>query len=241
MSPRIVSQDEWTKARLALLAKEKALTRQRDELARERRALPWVKIEKPYVFDGPNGKETLADLFEGRSQLAVYHFMLGPEWEEGCPSCSMLADSVEGMRVHLQQRDTTFVAVSRAPRAKIEAFQKRMGWTFKWVSSFGSDFNRDFKVSFAPEDVAKGQVEYNYAVGAFPAGEAPGMSIFAKDEAGEVYHTYSSYARGLEHLLGAYGVLDLTPKGRNEDGLPFTMAWVRHHDRYAAPAKIAAR
>src|SRR6266550_1120003 len=193
---KTVTQGEWLEARKHLLTQEKEFTRLRDRLSQQRRELPWVKVEKHYVFAGPRGKETLTDLFEGRSQLAVYHFMFAPDWEEGCPSCSMLADSVEGMRVHLQQRDTTFVAVSRAPRAKIEAFQKRMGWTFKWVSSFGSDFNRDFKVSFAPEDVAKGQVEYNYAVGAFPAGEAPGMSIFAKDEAGEVYHTYSSYARG---------------------------------------------
>jgi predicted dithiol-disulfide oxidoreductase (DUF899 family) len=237
MKPKIVSRDEWTKARVALLAKEKALTRQKDALAAERRELPWVKIEKAYAFDGPQGKETLADLFAGRNQLAVYHFMLGPDWSEGCPSCSMLADQWDGVRVHLEQRDVTFVAVSRAPLKTIEAFKRRMGWTFKWVSSHGSDFNPDFQVSFKPEDVAKGRLFYNYETNAFPAEEAPGMSIFAKDASGALYHTYSTYARGLDVFLNVYNVLDLTPKGRDEAGLRYGMEWVRHHDRYETAAR----
>lgn len=233
MKPRIVSLDEWTKARVALLAKEKALTRQKDALSAERRDLPWVKVEKDYAFEGRDGRESLSGLFAGRSQLAVYHFMLGPEWAEGCPSCSLLADHFEGMRVHLEQRDVTFVAVSRAPIANIEAFRRRMGWNLKWVSSHGCDFNTDFHVSFNPEDAAKGRVEYNYELAAFPSDEAPGMSIFAKDAAGAVYHTYSTYARGLDVFLNVYNVLDLTPKGRDEAHLRYGMEWVRHHDRYA--------
>jgi predicted dithiol-disulfide oxidoreductase (DUF899 family) len=230
--PRIVSRDKWLTARKKLLAKEKQLTHQRDALNTERRELPWVKVEKDYVFDGPNGKQTLAELFQGRNQLVVYHFMFGPEWEEGCPSCSFNMDHVDGMLVHLAQRDVTFVAISRAPISKIEAFKKRMGWRFKWVSSHENDFNYDYHVSFTPEEMAKGQVYYNFGMNEFPSEEAPGISVFYKDQTGEIFHTYSSYARGTETVLGTYSYLDLVPKGRDEDDLAFTMSWVRHHDRY---------
>ena len=233
MEHRIVSRDEWLGARKAHLAREKEFTRLRDRLSAERRDLPWVKVEKPYVFDGPDGKETLADLFAGRSQLIVYHFMLGPEWEEGCKSCSFLADHMDGSVVHLAHRDVTFVVISRAPLAKIAAFKKRMGWRFKWVSSYGSDFNSDYHVSFTRDDIAKGDTYYNYALRESPSeGEAPGVSVFYKDGAGDIFHTYSAYARGLDMLVGAYNYLDLVPKGRDEDGLAFKMAWIRHHDRY---------
>jgi len=228
---RIVSQDQWLAARKALLAKEKEHTRARDALSRQRRELPWVKVEKPYVFEGPGGKETLADLFGGRSQLIVYHFMFGPGWKEGCPSCSLLSDHIDASTVHLAQRDVTLLAVSRATYPEIAAFKQRMGWRFKWVSSHGSDFNRDFYVSFAPEE--KDNAYYNYDTGGFPSEEAPGASVFYKDAAGNIFHTYSAYARGLDVLIGAYNYLDLAPKGRDEDALSFTMAWVRHHDRYA--------
>jgi predicted dithiol-disulfide oxidoreductase (DUF899 family) len=204
----------------------------RDELSRQRRALPWVKVDKAYVFDGPNGKETLAELFGGRSQLIVYHFMFGPGWEQGCPSCSLLADHFDGAVVHLAQRDVTFLAVSRAPLPQIEAFKKRMGWKFKWVSSFENDFNRDYHVSFTKDEMDKGEVYYNYALTKFPSEEAPGASVFAKDAGGTIFHTYSTYGRGLDILIGAYNYLDLVPKGRDEDALPWSMAWVRHHDRY---------
>ena len=233
---RIVSQDEWLAARKAHLADEKAFTRARDELSRKRRQLPWVKVAKPYVFDGPNGKETLSDLFGGKSQLIVYHFMMGPGWEAGCPSCSLLADHFDGAAIHLAQRDVSFVVVSRAPLPQIETFQRRMGWRFKWVSSFGSDFNYDYHVSFTPEEKAKGPVEYNYQQQGFPRDEAPGASVFYKNAAGDIFHTYSSYGRGLDILIGAYNFLDLVPKGRDEDGLAFSMAWVRHHDRYDGAA-----
>lgn len=233
----IVSPEEWLLARKNLLAKEKELTRLRDELSRQRREMPWEKVEKRYVFDGPDGQETLADLFGGRSQLIVYHFMFGPDWPEGCPSCSMVADHLEGSRVHLAQRDATLVVASRARREQIEAFQKRMGWRFKWVSSHESDFNRDYHVSFTPEEMARGKVQYNYGLNEFPSNEAPGVSVFIKDGNGEVFHTYSAYARGVEELLGVYRFLDFTPKGRDEAELSFPMAWVRHHDRYA-PAEV---
>jgi predicted dithiol-disulfide oxidoreductase (DUF899 family) len=232
MEHPIVSRDAWLAARKELLSKEKEFTRQRDRLSALRRELPWVKVEKAYVFDGPAGKETLADLFAGRSQLIVYHFMFGPGWEEGCPSCSLLADHFDGATVHLAQRDVTFVAISRAPLAQIEAFKQRMGWRFKWLSSYGNDFNHDYHVSFTPDEMAKGKVEYNYAMGEFPMEEAPGASVFYKDAAGDIFHTYSCYARGLDILIGAYNWLDLAPKGRDEAALPWTMAWVRHHDRY---------
>src|SRR5215831_5681472 len=232
MQHSIVSQTEWLAARKALLAKEKEFTKARDQLSTARRALPWVKVEKKYVFDGPAGKETLADLFAGRSQLIVYHFMLGPGWKQGCPSCSFLADHFDGAVVHLAQRDVTLVVVSRAPLAEIHAYKKRMGWEFKWVSSFGNDFNHDFHVSFTPEEKASGKVDYNYAMTEFPSEEAPGLSAFIKGQAGEIFHTYSAYARGLDILVGTYNFLDLAPKGRDEDALPWSMAWVRRHDEY---------
>jgi predicted dithiol-disulfide oxidoreductase (DUF899 family) len=228
---KIVSRQEWTEARKALLDKEKEFTRARDRLSAERRAFPWVKVDKAYVFDTPEGKKRLAELFDGRSQLIVYHFMLGPDWEGGCPSCSFLADHFDGANIHLAQRDVTFVAISRAPLAEIEAFKRRMGWRFPWVSSFGSDFNFDYHVSFA--DVAVGKDgDYNYERQVIVSDEMPGASVFYKDETGGVFHTYSAYARGLDILVGAYNFLDLTPKGRDEAELPWTMAWVRHHDRY---------
>jgi predicted dithiol-disulfide oxidoreductase (DUF899 family) len=236
MKHAVVSQDEWLAARKALLAKEKQFSKARDQLSAARRALPWVKIEKSYVFDGPAGKETLADLFGAKSQLLVYHFMLGPGWVQGCPSCSFLADHFDGAVAHLAQRDVTLVVVSRAPLVEIDAYKKRMGWRFKWVSSYGTDFNRDYHVSFSKDEVA-GEVDYNYAMGKFPSEEAPGISAFIKDEAGSVFHTYSSYARGLDILLGTYNFLDMAPKGRDEDGLPWTMAWVRRHDEYEGAAK----
>jgi len=231
-SHKVVSREEWLKARKELLAKEKKLTRDRDAIAAERRALPWVKIDKNYVFDSPTVKKSLADLFEGRSQLIVYHFMFGPDWNEGCPSCSFLMDHTDPTLVHLAQRDVSFVAVSRAPVSKIEPFKKRMGWRFNWVSSFGTDFNYEFHASFTPEQKAKGKVEYNFDLVEFPSVEAPGISVFYKDKEGNIFHTYSSYARGTETGVSTYGYLDLVPKGRDEDHLPFTMAWVRHHDRY---------
>jgi predicted dithiol-disulfide oxidoreductase (DUF899 family) len=233
MQHTVVTQGEWLKARKALLAKEKEFTKQRDALSVARRELPWVKVEKNYAFDGPNGKEPLADLFGGKSQLIVYHFMLGPGWVQGCPSCSFLADHFDGAAIHLAQRDVTLVVASRAPLAEIEAYKKRMGWKFKWVSSYGTDFNRDFHVSFTPEEKASGKVDYNYSLREFPSEEAPGLSAFIK-EGSAVFHTYSAYARGLDILVGAYNFLDLAPKGRDEDALPWTMAWVRRHDEYEA-------
>ena len=230
--PRVVSQVEWLAARKELLAEEKQLTHQRDAISAKRRELPWVKVEKNYAFDGPKGKETLADLFEGRSQLIVYHFMFGPEWQEGCPSCSYNMDHVGGALVHLAQRDVTFTAISRAPFPKIEAFKKRMGWRFNWVSSYENDFNYDFHVSFTKDEMAKGKVYYNFDLTQFPSEEAPGISVFYKDATGDIFHTYSGYARGTDILVGTYNYLDFVPKGRNEDDLNFTMSWVRHHDRY---------
>ncbi len=229
----VVSREEWLEARKILLTEEKAFTRQRDALSRKRRELPRVRLEKGYTFDTPEGRRTLADLFEGRGQLIVYHFMFGPEWEEGCPSCSFVMDHADGAMPHLNARDTTLVAVSLAPLPRIEAFRKRMGWRFKWASSHGGDFNYDFNVSFTPESLAAGDVVYNYdRVGGSPVEDLPGASVFHKDERGDVFHTYSTYARGLDLLVGAYNFLDLTPKGRDEDRLAFSMAWVRHHDRY---------
>jgi predicted dithiol-disulfide oxidoreductase (DUF899 family) len=234
MEHRIVSQADWLVARKRLLSREKEFTRLRDQLSAERRELPWVRVEKEYVFDGPAGKETLADLFEGRSQLMVYHFMFGPGWEQGCPSCSFVSDHIDGANWHLPHRDVTLLAVSRAPLPEIEAFRKRMGWRFKWVSSYGNDFNRDYHVSFTPDEMAKGKVYYNYEDTEFSSEEAPGISIFYRDPSGAIFHTYSAYARGLDMLIGAYNYLDLAPKGRDEAALPWTMAWVRHHDRYGA-------
>jgi predicted dithiol-disulfide oxidoreductase (DUF899 family) len=232
-NPKIVSRDEWLAARKKLLAKEKQLTRERDAVAAERRQLPWVQVEKNYVFDSPGGKKTLADLFDGRSQLIVYHFMFGPEWNEGCPSCSFMMDHTDGALVHLAQRDVSFAAVSRARLSKIEEFKKRMGWGFAWVSSYGTDFNYDYRVSFTQNEMSQGKVDYNFDLVEFPSAEAPGISVFYKDKNGRIFHTYSCYARGVESVLNTYNYLDLVPKGRDEDGLAFTMSWVRHHDRYA--------
>jgi predicted dithiol-disulfide oxidoreductase (DUF899 family) len=228
---KVVSRDEWLKARLAHLAAEKEFTRKRDELSRQRRDPPWERVEKNYVFEGPYGPETLADLFAGRSQLMIYHFMLGPDWEEGCKSCSFLADHFDATRIHLAHRDVTFAVVSRAPMTRVQAFQKRMAWRFHWVSAFGTDFNRDYRVHFTKAELT-GEVNYNYGQQRFGSEEAPGLSVFYKDEAGEIFHTYSTYARGLDALVGTYQFLDLVPKGRDEEGLAFTMAWVRHHDKY---------
>ncbi|MBV8565832.1 MAG: DUF899 domain-containing protein [Methylobacteriaceae bacterium] len=228
----VVSREEWIEARTRFLAKEKEFTRLRDELSEERRALPWVRVDKKYAFEGPAGRETLADLFGGRHQLIVYHFMFDPSWEAGCKSCSFWADNYNGIIAHLNQRDVTHVAVSRAPLAKLEAFRQRMGWTFKWVSSHESDFNFDYQVSFRPEDLAKGEVVYNYAKRKSSMTELPGLSVFYKDDAGQIFHTYSCYARGLDLLNSAYNHLDLVPKGRDEADLPFSMSWVRLHDLY---------
>lgn len=239
----VVSQEEWIAARQHLMAREKELTAQRDLVNAERRRLPWVKVDKLYVFDGPNGKETLADLFAGRSQLIIYHFMFGPNWKEGCPSCSFVADHLDGAIPHIAQRDITLAVVSRAPLAELAAFRQRMGWRFKWLSSYGSDFNHDYYVSFTEEELARGKVYYNYRM-TEGFDELPGASVFYKDDQGNIFHTYSSYARGLDLLVGAYNYIDLTPKGRDEDGLPFTMSWVRHHDKYedtpTAPVAQAA-
>jgi predicted dithiol-disulfide oxidoreductase (DUF899 family) len=231
-STKIVSREEWLTARKKLLAKERQLTHERDALAAERRQLPWVKVEKNYVFDSPGGKKTLAGLFDGKSQLIIYHFMFGPDWKEGCPSCSFNMDHTDGALVHLAQRDVSFAAVSRATLSKIEEFKKRMGWRFEWVSSFGSDFNYDYHASFTAEEVAKGKVDYNFDRVEFPSAEAPGISVFYKDKNGTVFHTYSAYARGTENVVNTYNYLEFVPKGRDEDGLHFPMAWVRHHDRY---------
>jgi len=228
----VVARDQWLAERKTLLAREKELTGLRDEIAGERRALPWVRIDKDYAFDAPEGRRTLADLFEGRRQLLVQHFMLGPGWNEGCPSCSFMADHSDGMSVHLQHRDVTPLAISRAPLAEIERFRQRMGWRFRWVSSYGSDFNHDFGVSFTPEERSRGEVRYNYATRPFLSEELPGISVFYKDDAGNVFHTYSTYGRGVEAMMGTYVLLDLTPKGRDEDEVPNKMEWVRHHDRY---------
>lgn len=238
--PKVVSRAEWLVARKALLAKEKELTRHRDAVNAERRRLPMVKIEKTYVFDTPGGKKSLGELFGDKSQLMVYHFMFGPDWEEGCRSCSLLSDHIDGASWHLPQRDVRLLAISRAPLAKIEKFKKRMGWHFEWASSLGTDFNFDYGVSFPKEDVTKNRVHYNYAMSTvFGSEELPGLSVFYKDAAGGLFHTYSAYARGLDLLVGAYNFLDLAPKGRQEDWEeppgrsdgPF-MHWVRHHDRY---------
>jgi predicted dithiol-disulfide oxidoreductase (DUF899 family) len=233
MQHQTVSREQWIAARQQLLAQEKQLTRMRDQVAAQRREMPWVKVDKIYVFDGPNGRETLADLFDGRSQLVVRHFMFGPGWGEGCVGCSFWADHLDGALVHLEHRDVTVVVVSRAPFAEIEAFRQRMGWRFKWVSSYGSDFNYDYGVSFTPDQLAAGEVNYNYVATANAGEEMPGLSVFHKDADGTIAHTYSSYARGNEPMLGTYTILDLTPNGRNETGPRGNLTdWVRLHDRY---------
>ena len=230
--PRVLSHDQWVAERMAFMQKEKEFTRLRDELSRQRRDLPWEKVTKPYVFDGPRGKETLADLFEGRSQLVVYHLMFSPSWDEACKSCSFWADNFNGIGIHLAHRDITFLAISRAPLAKLEAYKKRMGWSFKWVSSYGSDFNYDFQVSHDPAAARNGTAYYNYSTGAKIGEEMPGVSVFYQDRNGDLYHTYSAYSRGIDLLNGAYNYIDLSPKGRDEDGLADPMAWVRRHDQY---------
>lgn len=233
LNTKVVNPTDWLAARKELLTKEKEFTRLRDDLSRQRRELPWERVEKDYVFQGPTGKVALAELFNGRRQLIAYHFMFGPGWQQGCPSCSFLADNFDGMRVHLEQRDAAFVAVSRASFSEIEGFKKRMGWKFPWVSSNGTDFNYDYKVSFTKEDFADGKPVYNYETSGFPGEEGPGLSVFYKDAEGQIFHTYSTYGRGLDILLTTYNYLDLTPKGRDEEGIsPYPMAWVRHHDRY---------
>lgn len=226
---RIVSKAEWLEASRAQLAKEKEFTRLREELARERRALPWMKVEKDYVFDAPDGKVTLGDLFDGKGQLIVQHFMFGPDWNEGCPSCSFWTDNFNGIDVHLAHRDTAFVLVSRGPIDRLEAYRNRMGWNLRWVSSLGNDFNFDFAVSFPPDEQAPA---YNFGTIKPHGQEGPGLSAFRRDDDGTIYRTYSTYARGLDPMNGAYQLLDITSKGRDEDGLSFTMAWVRRHDRY---------
>jgi predicted dithiol-disulfide oxidoreductase (DUF899 family) len=228
---KVVLETTWLEQRKELLKKEKALTRQRDELSRQRRELPWVKVEKPYVFDAPAGKQTLADLFDGRSQLIVYHFMLGPGWKEGCKSCSFLVDHIDGALLHLEHHDVSLVVVSRAPLPEIAPFKSRMGWRFRWVSSFGDDFNFDYRVSFTENEIAKGKISYNYEMTEAGSEEQPGISVFYKGESGEIFHTYSSYGRGGDLLIGTYNFLDLTPFGRQEvkgEG----MDWVRLHDSY---------
>lgn len=231
MKNKVVTREEWLKARIALLRREKDFTRLRDQMTQQIRELPWVKVEKQYWFEGSHGRESLGDLFGTCSQLLVYHFMLGPDWDQGCKSCSFWADNFQAIPIHLAHRDVSFVAISRAPFAKIEQFKKRMGWGFKWVSSFGSEFNFDFNVSFTPEDIAAGKAIYNYAPTKEAEDEMPGVSVFFK-EGQQIFHTYSTYARGIDLLNGAYNYLDLVPKGRDEDPASFTMSWLRHHDRY---------
>jgi predicted dithiol-disulfide oxidoreductase (DUF899 family) len=229
----IVSHEAWLAARKALLLEEKELTRLRDRISQRRRALPWVRVDKQYVFEGPDGKESLAELFGGRSQLVVYHFMFGPDWEAPCKSCSFWADNFERNVVHLAHRDVTLIAVSRAPLQRLEPFKRRMGWTFKWVSSAGGDFNYDYQVSFTADDLAKGEAYYNYAMQKNTVSELPGISVFYKDAGGTVFHTYSCYARGLDMMNAAYHYLDLVPKGRDEaDQRPYPMAWLRYRDSY---------
>ncbi len=236
----VVSRDRWIAERKTLLTHEKELTQLRDRIAEQRRALPWTRLEQDYVFDTPAGPRKLSELFQGKRQLLVQHFMFGPGWEQGCKSCSFMADHLDSMAPHLAQRDIALLAVSRATLAEIEAFKRRMGWQFAWASSHGNDFNRDFHVSFTPEDRVDGEVFYNFHMTAFPQQEAPGISIFCKDDVGDVFHTYSTFGRGVEVMMGTYNLVDLTPKGRDEAGLSYTMAWVRHHDRYEAQAPATA-
>jgi len=238
---KIVSRQQWIEARRVHLAHEKELTQARERLSEERRALPWVKVDKAYLFDGAEGKKTLADLFNGKSQLVVQHFMFAPEWNEGCKSCSFWADGFERMIPHLAARDTTLAAVSRAPLSKLLPFKTRMGWTFDWVSSADSDFNYDYAVSFTPDDVKSGDTKYNLGTTRFGTEEAPGISVFYRDDAGDIFHTYSCFARGLDMMNAAYHYLDLTPLGRHEDGLPYPMDWLRLRDQYQpAPAGAAS-
>ena len=231
MQPDIVSRDQWLSARKALLAREREVTHLRDQVAAQRRALPWVKVDTPYVFETPDGPRGLTDLFQGRSQLFVQHFMLTPGSDHICPGCSIMADSVDGARQHFEQADLSFVAISRAPLAEIEPVRRRMGWTFPWVSSAGTSFNYDFGVSFTPEQIKAGEPLYNYGTTPYLEEDVHGTSVFARNEAGDVFHTYSTFARGDEAFISAFAFLDMTPKGRNEEG---TMSWVRLHDEYDA-------
>ena len=227
---RIVSEKEWIKARKELLVKEKEFTKLRDQLSTDRRALPWVKVEKDYIFEDENGKKNLGDLFNGKSQLLIYHFMFGPDWEQGCKSCSFWADNFNGIDIHLAHRDISFLAVSRKNLKKLEEYKKRMGWSFKWVSSIDTDFNYDFNVSFSEKQKENNKINYNYLEQPYFIDELQGVSVFFKDDLGEIYHTYSAYSRGVDILNGAYNYIDLTPKGRDEgNGI---MKWLRHHDRY---------
>ena len=228
----VVDREAWVAARTALLAEEKALVRARDALAEKRRTLPWVRIAEAYEFETDAGRVGLAALFGAHSQLAVYHFMYPPEWDEGCPACCFLADSCSQAHVHLAARDVSFVMASRAPLDRLNDYKARFGWDFTWVSTVGDSFNRDFGVTFDPEEAEAGRAVYNYKIGGFRGAEAPGLSIFAKSEDGALYHTYSAYARGLDDFLVAYHLLDRTPKGRDEEGLDFTMAWLRRRDQY---------
>lgn len=229
---KIVSESEWIDYRKALLKDEKEFTILRDRLSQQRQDLPWVVINKEYIFEGPDGKQTLSELFDGRSQLVVYHFMFDPGWEAGCPSCSFWADNFNGILVHLNQRDVTMIAVSRAPYSKIAAYRKRMGWDFKWMSSYNTDFNFDYDVSFTSEELAAKKAFYNFTTQDPHSPEREGVTVFYKDPAGRIFHTYSAYARGIDMLNTAYHYLDLVPKGRNEDGNDFPQFWVRRHDEY---------
>jgi predicted dithiol-disulfide oxidoreductase (DUF899 family) len=241
MRHEIVSRDRWLEARKALLAEEKEMTRLRDRIAEKRRALPWVQLKKDYVFDTPNGHKSLSDLFERRSQLIVKHFMLAPGQADPCVGCSFEVDHIDGVLAHIEHHDVSYVAVARAPLAEIEAVKKRMDWRFRWVSSFGSDFNYDFGVSFTPEQVAAGTAFYNYRETDVPLEDLSGLSVFYQDERGAIYHTYSAFGRGGEEVLGTYMYLDLTPKGRNENGPNFDLTdWVRHRDRYGADGRVNA-
>ena len=233
MTPnRIVTRQQWLTERREHLAQEKEFTRLRDELSAKRRELPWVRVEEQYLFQNHTGPESLADLFEGRHQLIVYHFMYGPDWEEGCPSCSFWADNYDRVIVHLNHRDITMVAISNAPAENLHAYRKRMKWSFKWLSAMGNDFNLDYNVSFTPEEIASGKMTYNFSETSFPSSEGPGLSVFYRDDDGAIYHTYSCYARGLDMLNSAYHHMDLVPKGRDEMDLPHSMAWLRRHDQY---------
>jgi predicted dithiol-disulfide oxidoreductase (DUF899 family) len=227
---RVVSHQEWLAARTAFLAKEKEFTRLREELSQQLRELPCEEVAKAYVFEGPTGKQTLPELFDGRSQLIVYHFMFDPSWDAGCPHCSFWADNFNPVIVHINHRDATMIAVSRAPYSKLAAYEKRMGWNFKWVSSHENDFNFDYNVSFTPEELAKKQAFYNFKIQNPGSAEHAGVSIFLRDEKGSVFHTYSAYARGIDLLNTAYNYIDLTPKGRDEGGR--NQYWVRRHDEY---------
>lgn len=233
----IVSREEWLTVRKDHLFAEKELTRSRDELAAQRRSLPWVKVEENYIFDGANGAVTLAELFDGRSQLMVYHFMFAPEWSQGCKSCSLMADHFDPAIIHLKHRDVSMVAVSRAPIDKLMAFRNRMGWKFEWVSCGGNRFNQDYGIYFTEADRESGLAVYNYEKTPPPISDLPGLSVFARDETGGVYHTYSTYARGLDGFLNVYNLLDVTPKGRDEEGIS-NMGWVRHHDLYGVPGFV---